>query len=168
MSKEQLSKLIYDQLQTEFRNEKDRVANPASEYNQIHANNLATPIFTYLDTVYWDRIVAYIEPIRQTATRALSLPAPGSGPPGPPGPPGPAGTAGAAGHTDTVPHTDTPHTDTPHTDGVYPPAHSDAIPHSDIPHVDAEIVPHVDGYTPHLDMGSGGGGGGDNNQIQPI
>jgi hypothetical protein len=160
MSKEQLSKLIYDQLQTEFRNEKDRVANPASEYNQIHANNLATPIFTYLDTVYWDRIVAYIEPIRQTATRALSLPAPGSGPPGPPGPPGPAGTAG---HTDTVPHTDTPHTD-----GVYPPAHSDAIPHSDIPHVDAEIVPHVDGYTPHVDMGSGGGGGGDNNQIQPI
>ena len=147
MSKEQLSKLIYDQLQTEFRNEKDRVANPASEYNQMYANNLATPIFTYLDTVYWDRIVAYIDPIKQTATRALSLPTPGSGPAGPTGPTGPQGPAGADGPQGPVGNTGT----AGHTDTYI--IRSSSIAHNDTP-------------MEHVDVGSGGGG--TSSQIQPI
>ena len=176
MSKEELSKLIYDQLQTEFTNENGRVSNPASEYNQRHSDRLASAIVDYLDRRYWERIVAYVEPIRQTAIQALSLPAPGSGPPGPPGPPGPAGHTDTYVplHVDAAPHTDTPHADTPHTDDVYPPAHgdttivhSDTVPHNDVRHLDTEIVPHIDGYTPHVDIG-GGGGGGENSQIQFI
>lgn len=56
MSKEILSQMIYDQLQADFANEKARVSNPASEFNQRHADKLAAAIVMYLDTIYLERI----------------------------------------------------------------------------------------------------------------
>mgnify|MGYP003339770066 FL=1 len=162
--------------------QRDREGNTAKKGNRVFAEDVGTPIWEYLDTIYWRRIVEWVEyrdaPIRATAIRALSLPEQIPGPPGPPGPTGQAGQAGQDGapghtdtitisHSDTVPHTDTithddvttPHTDTPHND-ITPHVdtpHSDTYTqtHSDIVHDDTYLIPHTD-----TGMGGGGGGGG--------
>jgi|APGre2960657505_1045072.scaffolds.fasta_scaffold21833_3 phage gp16-like protein len=60
MSKEILSQMIYDQLQADFANQKARVSNPASEFNQQLADKLAAAIVMYLDTVHLERMAEQI------------------------------------------------------------------------------------------------------------
>ena len=156
MSQQELINLIRRELDgdSDTSTQRTREARTANKGNEVFAQNVGKPIFEYLDTIYWDRIVKYVEsqiaPVRATAIQALSLPAQI---PGPPGPAGPAGVAGAPGHVDTIeiPHADTiSHTDTtiPHTDT---PAHDDTTtPHTDIPHNDTPA--HDDTTTPHTDI----------------
>lgn len=82
---QELSNFIYNELQKDFENVKNRISAPANRFNRDLADKLSVAIVQYLDTVYYPK---WIEPVRQIAIRALSLP---EQIPGPPGPPGPAG-----------------------------------------------------------------------------
>jgi len=175
----ELVNMIDDHLNMKFdpQAQRGREDATAKKGNRVFAEDVGTPIYDYLDTIYWRRIVEWVEyrdaPIRamarealaaaqataaaaaaaaQTAQAALNR-AMTPGPPGPPGPAGATGATGAAGHTDTyvASHADTTHADTTHTD----------TPHSDTTHTDAshsDTAGHDDTYvpqhtdTPHSDI----------------
>jgi hypothetical protein len=73
MSEEQLVNIIREQLdeETDTSSPRQRIFRTAKKGNNIFAENIGRAVYEYLDTVYFQRIVTYIEDTYEPRIRRL-------------------------------------------------------------------------------------------------
>jgi phage baseplate assembly protein W len=73
MSKEELVGLIQEQLddESDLSSRRERELKTAQKGNRVFAENVGSPVYEYLDTIYFDRIKRYIEETYETRIKTL-------------------------------------------------------------------------------------------------